>query len=147
MLSIKVKDAIPLSDMQLLVFFENDVIKLFDVKPIIKDYPEFEELKNEDLFNLVKVEPGGYGISWSSELDCSEGELWENGIDLPITPEFFINFVKYGIINTKDACDLLDCSRQNIDDLLKRKKIFPVKVFQRNKLFLKSDITKRSDTI
>ena len=114
MLSIKVKDAIPLSDMQLLVFFENDVIKLFDVKPIIKDYPEFEELKNEDLFNLVKVEPGGYGISWSSELDCSEGELWEDGVELPITPEFFINFVKYGIINTKDACDLLDCSRQKV---------------------------------
>ena len=147
MLSIKVKDAIPLSDMQLLVFFENDVIKLFDVKPIIKDYPEFEELKNEDLFNLVKVEPGGYGISWSSELDCSEGELWEDGVELPITPEFFINFVKYGIINTKDACDLLDCSRQNIDDLFKRKKITPIKVFQRNKLFLKSDSTKRNETI
>lgn len=147
MLSIKVKDVIPLSDMKLLVFFENDMIKLFDVKPILKNYPEFEALQNEDLFNLVKVEPGGYGISWSPELDCSEGELWEDGVELPVTPEFFINFVKYGIINTKDACDLLDCSRQNIDDLLKRKKIAPVKSFQRNKLFLKSDILKRHDVL
>lgn len=73
--------------------------------------------------------------------------MWEDGVELPITPEFFINFVKYGIINTKDACDLLDCSRQNIDDLLKRKKITPVKSFQRNKLFLKSDILKRHDVL
>ena len=52
MLSIKVKDVIPLSDMRLLVFFENDMIKLFDVKPIMKDYPEFEALKNTDLINI-----------------------------------------------------------------------------------------------
>ena len=40
MLSIKIANVVPLSNMQLLVFFENGVIKKFDVKPIIKDYPE-----------------------------------------------------------------------------------------------------------
>ena len=42
MLSIKVDYVVPLNDMQLLVFFENGVVKKFDVKPIMKDYPEFE---------------------------------------------------------------------------------------------------------
>ena len=62
MLSIKIANVVPLSNMQLLVFFENGVIKKFDVKPIIKDYPEFEALEEPALFQMVKVEPGGYGV-------------------------------------------------------------------------------------
>lgn len=144
MLSIKVIDVIPLDDMQLLVFFENGVTKKFDVKPIIKDYPEFEDLKNTDLFNLVCVEPGGYGISWNENLDCSEGELWENGMEIPLTHNDFVNFAKYSIISTGEATELLECSRQNIDDLVRRGKIHPVKAYPKNKLFVKSEILQRN---
>lgn len=28
---------------------------------------------------MARVEAGGYGISWSDELDLSEYELWEHG--------------------------------------------------------------------
>jgi len=89
MLSIKIANVVPLSNMQLLVFFENGVIKKFDVKPIIKDYPEFEALKEPALFQMVKVEPGGYGVSWNEDLDCSEGELWENGVEVPTSAQSF----------------------------------------------------------
>lgn len=94
MLSTKVSSVIPLKNLNLLVFFENGVIKKFDVKPIIKDFPEFQTLENEDIFNLVQVEPDGYGISWNSELDCSEGELWENGVEIPLDTD---DFTSYGI--------------------------------------------------
>lgn len=144
MLSIKVVDVIPLTDMQLLVFFENGITKKFDVKPIIRDYPEFEDLKNPDLFHLVQVEPGGYGISWNEELDCSEGELWENGTEIPLSREDFLNFAKYSIINTSEATELLSCTRQNIEDLIRRDKIHPVKAYPKSKLFLKSEILQRN---
>ena len=65
----------------------------------MKDYPEFEALKNPDIFNLVQVEPGGYGISWDENLDCSEGELWENGIEIPLDTADFVSYIKY--ISTK----------------------------------------------
>lgn len=144
MLSIKVVDAIPLEDMQLLIFFENGITKKFDVKPIMKDYPEFEDLKNPDLFNLVRVEPGGYGISWNEDLDCSEGELWENGVEVPLTHDDFVNFAKYSIISTSEVTELLNCSRQNIEDLIRRGKIHPVKAYPKNKLFVKSEIMQRN---
>lgn len=83
MLSVKVKSVTPLNDMNLLVGFENGIFKKFDVKPIIKDYPEFEALREPALFQMVRVEPGGYGIAWNEDLDCSEGELWENGTEIP----------------------------------------------------------------
>lgn len=89
MLSIKIANVVPLSNMQLLIFFENGAIKKFDVKPIIKDYPEFEALEEPALFQMVKVEPGGYGVSWNEDLDCSEGELWENGVEVPTSAQSF----------------------------------------------------------
>ena len=82
MQSIKVIGVEPLAQMNLLVRFENGVVKKFDVEPIIKDFPEYEVLRDPAMFQLVKVEPGGYGVSWTAELDCSEGELWKHGVEV-----------------------------------------------------------------
>ncbi|MCR5523965.1 MAG: helix-turn-helix domain-containing protein [Clostridia bacterium] len=47
------------------------------------------------------------------------------------------------VVNTAEAAKILNCSRQNIDDLIKRGKIKPIKEMANDKLFLKSDILKR----
>ena len=144
MLSKKISQVVPLKDMELLVFFENGSIKKFDVKPIVNNFPEYEDLKNADLFNLVAVEPGGYGISWNSELDCSEGELWEGGIDIPLDADDFVSYVRYNTVSTGEVTEILGCSRQNIDSYVRRERLTPVKDFNRTKLFLKSDIERLS---
>ena len=144
MYSVKVKEAVPLDDMEVLVFFEDGKIKKFDVKPILKDYPEFEDLKNPDLFRLLRVEPGGYGISWNEDLDCSEVELYENGIDVPLTLTDFCAFVKHNLVTTNEATEILQCTRQNIEDLIHRGKLHPAKVLANGKLFLRSEIEQRN---
>lgn len=144
MLSIKVTSVIPLDNLQLLIFFENGIVKKFNVRSIINEYPEFEDLENEDLFNLVRVESGGYGISWNEYLDCSEGELWENGVEVPLSSSDFLNYAKYNVINTAEATELLGCSRQNIEDLIKRGKLHPVKSYPKGKLLLKSEVEQRT---
>ena len=87
MYSIKVQKAFPLDNGVVLVYFEDGKVKTFDTKTLIPDYPEFESLLNSDIFNCLRVEPGGYGISWNEDLDCSEGELYDNGIE--VSPESF----------------------------------------------------------
>jgi len=91
---IKVISATPLKDMRLLIVFNNQVVKLFDVRQIISEYPEYADLENEDIFSLVQVESGGYGVSWTPDLDASEGELWENGVELPLSAEDLIAFIR-----------------------------------------------------
>ncbi len=142
MLSIKIANAVPLSDMQLLVFFKNGVIKKFDVKPIIKDFPEFEVLKEPALFQMVKVEPGGYGVSWNEDLDCSEGEIWKNGVEVPLSVEDFASFTRHEVVNTSEVADMLGCTRQNVAAAIKNGHIKPIKIYQRTKLFLRSDVAR-----
>ena len=70
-------------------------------------------------------------------------ELYEKGILLPLVKSELECFIKDQIINTKDATEILNCSRQNIDDLVKREKIKPIKEWKNNKIFFKSDLLKR----
>lgn len=75
----KVKEVIPLKDMLLKIKFVNNKTKVYDVKPLIKKWKIFNELKDEKLFKKVKVDQGGYGISWNDDIDLACDELWKNG--------------------------------------------------------------------
>ena len=76
----KVKSIEPLNDFMLRAVFENGTIKLYDVKPIMNKITDFQDLKNNKIFKNVKVDAGGYGISWNDYLDLECTELWENGV-------------------------------------------------------------------
>lgn len=52
-------------------------------------------------------------------------------------------FIADNIVTTMEAADIMKCSRQNIDDLVRREKLTPLKQTQRDKLFWKADILAR----
>jgi len=54
-----------------------------------------------------------------------------------------IVFINENVITTMEVAALLNCSRQNIDDLVRRGKLTPIRKTQRDKWFLKSDILAR----
>jgi hypothetical protein len=66
---------------KLLVKFVNGVEKVYDCAPLL-GVEMFQLLKNEAFFKLVKVDAGGYGISWNDAADLSEYELWTNGVEV-----------------------------------------------------------------
>lgn len=75
----KVKKVTPLKEYILEVTFENDIIKYYDVSQLFQKWTVFQNLKTVNgLFEQVKVDKGGYGISWNDEIDLSCNELWEN---------------------------------------------------------------------
>lgn len=74
-----IKSVKPLKNMILDVDFNNGVNKKYDVKRLVKKYDLFKELTNEELFNKVHVDTGGYGIIWNEDIDLSSEEIWNNG--------------------------------------------------------------------
>ena len=75
----KIKRVKPLEDFNLYVSFENNVSKIYDLKPLFDKWEVFNDLKSNNLYELVKVDAGGHGISWSKNIDLSCNELWDNG--------------------------------------------------------------------
>ncbi len=83
-LSIRVKEVKVLDNLMLSVLFVNGVKKLYDVKQLLPDFPQMFTplIDNPALFKNVTVDCGGCGISWNADMDISECELWENGVDV-----------------------------------------------------------------
>lgn len=72
-----------LENKKLLVKFVNGVEKIYDCTPLLSR-EMFEVLNNDAFFKSVKVDSGGYGISWNDDTDLSEYELWTNGVEVAI---------------------------------------------------------------
>jgi len=62
-----------LDDYKLLIGFENNEQKIFDVKPYL-EIGKFKELKDEKLFRTVKVKFDS--IEWDNMLDLDPGLLY-----------------------------------------------------------------------
>jgi hypothetical protein len=75
----KIESVKALSDMKLLVIFENCAQRIYDCR-LLTDKEPFDQLQNESLFRMVQVDQGGYGIVWNDDIDLAESELWINGM-------------------------------------------------------------------
>lgn len=76
----KVKQVNVLKNYILHITFQDGTKKYYDVNKLFFKWDVFQNLKNvKGLFEQVKVDKGGYGISWNDEIDLSCDELWENG--------------------------------------------------------------------
>lgn len=102
----KVKEVYPLPKMKLSVLFSEGATKTYDVASLPGRFEAFKVLEDENAFNSVKVDVGGYGISWNDEVDLSCDELWENGV-LEKTP--FDNLMSFA-----DASELWGLSESTL---------------------------------
>ena len=76
----KVQYVAPMNDFTLLVTFANSEQRKYDMKPLFKKWDIFLSLANHpELLDQVRVDAGGYGISWNDDIDLSCDELYFNG--------------------------------------------------------------------
>lgn len=76
----RVKEVQPLPAYHVLVSFVTGERKKYNVAPLFEKWDVFKALSSvRGLFEQVKVDAGGYGISWNDDIDLSCNELWENG--------------------------------------------------------------------
>lgn len=77
----RIESAAPLEGKHLLITFVNGVQKVYDCQRLLS-LDRFQLLRCEAFFKAVTVDPGGYGVAWDDEMDLSEYELWNNGVEV-----------------------------------------------------------------
>lgn len=138
----KVDDVVPLDAPRLLVFFQNGLTKVIDTQEIA-DSACVPYLSNQERFNTVEVQPDGYGIYWNDQAMISHRDLFLHGMTVPITLSGLHHYVQNRVVSASEACSILGCSRQNIDDLMRRGKLHPIRTDAKYKLFLKAEVMQR----
>ena len=76
---LAVKDVKAIDDYKLILTFENNEIRIFDMKPYL-DLGIFKNLKDKSLFNTVKVSFDT--IEWSNGADIDPETLYEDSLCL-----------------------------------------------------------------
>jgi hypothetical protein len=71
---LSVKKVKPLNDYNLELTFENNEVKIFDVKPYL-DTGLFKTLKDENFFRMVKISYDT--IEWPNKVDLDPEVLYE----------------------------------------------------------------------
>ena len=68
----KVKEVSVVEKYVLQVVFTDGVVKKYDVEPLFSEIEAFQTLKEvHGLFELVRVDAGGYGICWNDDIDLA----------------------------------------------------------------------------
>ncbi len=141
----KIEDMIPLGGNEYLVFFCDGQIKRCNISKLIKNNERLAALLRSapDRSDSAYLMTGGYGIAWNDDVTISYSNLYDNGKIVPLSSSDFTRLVQFRVINAAEAAELLNCSRQYINELVKKKKLIPIKTSDKNTLFLKSDVIKR----
>ena len=140
----KVEDVVPLQNCCLLVFFRDGTVRKCDLTAFFEKMQRFSILgKRPDYFCRVQIQTGGYGVQWDENLSISDSVLYRMGKRVPLTADDFRVFASERIVNAAEAAEILNCTRQYVNELVKTEKLHPVKVSEKNTLFLKSEVLKR----
>ena len=127
------------------MFFRDGTIRKCDLSAYFEKEKRFSILaKQPDYFARVQIQTGGFGVQWDENLTVSDSALYKMGNRVPLTAEDFKAFASERIINAAEAAEILNCSRQYINELVKTDKLHPIKASEKNTLFLKSEVLKRN---
>ena len=138
----KIAEVTPMATPKLLIFFCSGATKVVDIREM--NPPSCEPfLTSQVRFNTVEVQPGGYGIYWNDRAMIAHRDLYAHGISVPLTLQDLHRYVQSRIVSASEACGILECSRQNIDDLMRRDKLHPIRTDAKYKLISKAEVMQR----
>ncbi len=137
----KVKDVLPLGKNRLIVFFRDGRQTETDIKKMCGDEISFNRvLSDPEVFDRVKVTPGGNGVEWGNERTISSEALYSQKEIKGLKYNEMLEYMAKRTIDTTEAASILNCSRQYISQLVAQKKLVPVRSESNNNLFLCSDL-------
>ena len=135
-------EAFPIVDNRIVCLQNNDYAIAVDLEKCLDQVPKlYTVLSDERLMSTLKVEAGGYGVCFNDSISVDKDTLINNGVVLPIYARVFTDFANHSVINTTEACTILNCSRQNLAYFIKNKILHPIKESWKENVFLRGELT------
>lgn len=121
----------------MLVSFSNGTTGILDIAKVSSG-KDFEKRMISYLrkFSYASVKCHGACVDFSQGMEFTTSEVAENINELPFSTEMLDEYAKSRFVSTSEAMEILGCSRQNIDDLVKRGRLNVVEGFKINSKML-----------
>lgn len=123
--------------------FRDNTARLICLDRLLDKYPRITHVvKYRELLESVQVGVGGYSISFNESIEIAASDLIETGELLPLQASDFYGFVQKNIVDTTNACLLIECSRQNLSYLVREKRLKPILQGTKENLYTKGEISR-----
>lgn len=133
-------DCTALEDNSLLGFFADERVKKLSLSDI-GDYNKIDKvISNKELYESCALGCDGYYVTFNDSIDIPAWMLYQKGRSVDVTYKDFITFIKKNTIDTTMACEMLECTRQNLNYLVKQHGITPVKAGVKGNLYMKNQL-------
>ncbi len=137
----KTLDVMALEDYKALVFFKDGKSVTADIKRLCgNDRAYGNILCNKDIFQNVRVSPGGNGIEWGEERFLSAELVRKAGKPAALSHNDIVGFIKERLSDTAETANMINCSRQYVKQLVDQERLTPLRKGANFNLFLKSEI-------
>ena len=75
----RIKSVVAGNEYTILVCFEDGAQRRYDVSQMFERFTVFLDLRKDGMFDRVRVDQGGYGISWNDDIAITCDELYFGG--------------------------------------------------------------------
>ncbi|WP_092247815.1 hypothetical protein [Butyrivibrio sp. INlla21] len=124
----------------LLCFFVDKTVKKVSLNDISDHKKVDNVIANNDLYESCALGLGGYYVSFNDSIDIPAWLLYEKGRTVDVAYDDFLAFAKKNICDTTKACEILECTRQNLNYLVKKEGITPIMTGVKGNLYLKNEL-------
>ncbi|MBR4163146.1 MAG: hypothetical protein IKR11_06450 [Solobacterium sp.] len=131
------------NDDSLLCFFKDNTIRKIHLTEFIHEDNNITKiLNNRALFESGTLTPDGYAVTFNNAIDIMASQLYSSGTKIPLEKDDFIAFVKNTVADTSQACNILECSRQNLSYIVNNNRLRAYRKEVKGALYSKGDILK-----
>ena len=142
----RVAEVVALEGFRLLVAFRSGEVRVCTASDLEQCSEGLERVLSDEMaFARVEVAAGGRGARWGSMLYIGDDVLRAAGQPIPLTWADLRRIAPALLVDAAEAARELDCTRQNINALMKRGALSAAKSSDKATLFMRSDIQARRD--
>ena len=140
----RMTDVFALDGLRLLACFRDGESLLCDMGELLANSRIFSRvLADEELFGRATLQAGGHGVCWGETLLVSSHALRNAGTSTGLVASDIVALGRQAVLDTSEVARIMDCSRQNVSDLVRRGRLTPIKSTTRGPLFMRSDVYAR----
>lgn len=123
--------------------FEDNTARKVSLEKLLDKYKDVAYvLKRRELLESVQVGVGGYSITFNESIEIASKDLRAIGELLPLTAGDFYGFIQRNVVDTTNACIMIDCSRQNLSYLVRESRLSPIIRGTKENLYTKGELAR-----
>lgn len=116
--------------------FRDNLVRKISLEILGRDYKPASYVANNELMQkCLRVDSGGYSISFDNNIVIPVKLLREEAYSEPLFAIDFMSYAKNGLTDTSGVCDMLDCTRQNVSYMVKEGKLKPIMNNSKEKIY------------